>query len=579
MKITDFNFQSPVDFPKNAYRWHPAISEWMYLVESGKFPTSQEQKQLMVKVRKDLEHSDVIIKHDKIEKCIERSERYFFTINPYQRFFYAFAFGVYIKREPLKNDERKFLPGHEDENGYSLLYDEYLFLAGRGTGKNGTLSAMAFNLVDVNHVKNYDIDIVATSEDQAMTSFDEVYELIDDSKKLQKHWKHTKKVITHNKTKSKIKYKTSNAKTKDGLRSGTIVFDEIHEFLSEELINVFSSALGKKPYARTFYLTTDGYVRGGFLDTLKGIAKQVLDGEFKKLALFPFIFKLDHPDEVHNEINWLKAIPMLAYSNVLLERVRKEYVKALETPSLMIEFLTKRMNIPAQDAFEVVAKWEDIQKTGDKEMPDLTGKTCSGAAVDFADKRDFVSCGLLFWDENGKDRYFIQHSFIRREVLNNQNFKFPIQQAVDEGLATIIDEPTIDPSIPAKWFAEQRKKYIITNVAADSFKIDYLRKAFDEESIPLEQVRSGTWTDTKLGPTVDDMFVLGSIHFGKDFMMRWYTNNTYIKYDGKGNRAYEKIEPKLRKTDGFHCLLHALKIEKPYEPPFKYQSQLKTYNY
>ena len=33
--------------------------------------------------------------------------------------------------------------------------------------------------------------------------------------------------------------------------------------------------------------------------------------------------------------------------------------------------------------------------------------------------------------------------------------------------------------------------------------------------------------------------------------MRWYTNNTFVKTDKDGNKTYGKIEPKLRKNDGF----------------------------
>lgn len=33
--------------------------------------------------------------------------------------------------------------------------------------------------------------------------------------------------------------------------------------------------------------------------------------------------------------------------------------------------------------------------------------------------------------------------------------------------------------------------------------------------------------------------------------MRWYTNNTRVSEDKFGNKSFGKIEPKLRKNDGF----------------------------
>ena len=33
--------------------------------------------------------------------------------------------------------------------------------------------------------------------------------------------------------------------------------------------------------------------------------------------------------------------------------------------------------------------------------------------------------------------------------------------------------------------------------------------------------------------------------------MRWYTNNTSVIEDKYGNKMFGKVEPKLRKNDGF----------------------------
>lgn len=544
------------NYPKNAYAFHPSISEWMYLVESGKFVACKEQIEIMAFVRKKLKEPDIVVKSEIIEKVIARSERYFFNIHPFQRFFIAFVVGVYRK------------------DG-TLLFDEYLFLAGRGTGKNGLLSSLIFNLPEVNNVKKYNIDIVATTEKQAMTSFEEVADVIDESEKLKKHYKATKKTITHKKSKSKIEYHTSNARSKDGLRSGVVVFDEIHEFENDDLINVFTSGLGKKDYPRTFYLTTDGYVRGGFLDELKNLVKQIFSGEVLDQLLFPFIFKLDNAEEVHDPKMWLKAIPMLAYSKTLMKQVKKEYDRALTSASKMIEFLTKRMNIPTQDAFTAVAEWDDIMAT-EQDYPELKNMECVGA-VDYADIRDFVSVGLLF--RVGEKRYWIQHSFICHKSLKLTKFKFDIERAVSEGYATIVQEDMILPEYVAQWFVEQRKHYKIKEVAADSWRFSILKDKFEEYSIPVKEVRNGFVTHNKLAPLIDSLFSLKNIVFGKDFMMRWYVNNVFVKFDAKGNKTYEKIEPKTRKTDGFMALVHALSIEPVYKAPVKYNKKLKTRTY
>ena len=37
--------------------------------------------------------------------------------------------------------------------------------------------------------------------------------------------------------------------------------------------------------------------------------------------------------------------------------------------------------------------------------------------------------------------------------------------------------------------------------------------------------------------------------------MRWYTNNTQVITDKFGNKQFGKIEPKLRKNDGFMAFM------------------------
>ena len=102
-------------------------------------------------------------------------------------------------------------------------------------------------------MKEYNIDIIANNEDQAKTSFNDVYNVLEKTwKKSKKFFYKTKQVIVNLKTKSYIKYNTSNAKTKDGKRSGCLIFDEVHEYETWDSIKVFTSGFGKKKHSRTF---------------------------------------------------------------------------------------------------------------------------------------------------------------------------------------------------------------------------------------------------------------------------------------------------------------------------------------
>ena len=156
------------------------------------------------------------------------------------------------------------------------------------------MSGLIFYLSSDKHgIKGYNIDIVANNEDQAMTSFNDVYEVLEDKwTKLKKFFYKSKEKIVNLRTRSYIKFNTSNAKTKDGKRTACLIFDEIHEYDSWDMIKVFTSGFGKRKHSRTLYITTNGYVRGGVLDEQLELSEKVLTGEITDLGLLPLIYKL-----------------------------------------------------------------------------------------------------------------------------------------------------------------------------------------------------------------------------------------------------------------------------------------------
>ncbi|MCU5053238.1 terminase large subunit [Bacillus cereus] len=524
------------------YKYHPYIDNYIDMVESGQVKSSKEVKLLMGLLKKKLSQNNFVINHDEITEAKEFIERYFpFELLPHQDFILACCVGLFY------------------DDG-TLVFNEFLILMGRGAGKNGFIAALAFYLVSKQGIRGYNVDIVATSKEQALTSFMDVHDVLEEYKKrMKKFFKWTLEKIVYKKTKSKIKYYTNNAKTKDGLRPGVVIFDEIHAYESYDNIKVFTSALGKVQHPRRFYLTTDGDVRGGVLDDFKDVARQVLNGELPNSRMFPFLCKLDDESEVDDFEMWEKANPSLPYFPHLKQEMETEYENMQTRPSARIEFMTKRMNLPQEETMFSVANWEQIKAT-DQEFPleELKGQTCVGG-IDFSDINDFVGVGLLF-KYKGK-RYWKHHTFINRQALKNKNFKIDIQVAIDEGLVTIIDDVINKPEHILGWFIEQAKIYNVKSIASDLYRINYIKQIFEEAGFHLEIARSGKVTHTKLQPVVEEMFATESIVYGADRMMRWYTNNVYVDKDSKGNISYEKFEPYLRKTDGFMALIHALTLD------------------
>lgn len=440
-------------------------------------------------------------------------------------------------------------------------FPDLLIFVGRGAGKNGYLAFEDFALISpYNNIKNYDIDICATAEEQARTSFDDIYNILENPKnraKLRKHFYWNKEVIRGLKNNSKIKYRTNNAKSKDGLRSGKVDFDEVHAYESYDNIKVFTTALGKKPHPRRTYMSTNGDVCDGVLDDLIEKAKRILDGEQQDNGLLPFICMLNNPDEVHDEENWYMANPSLQYLPNLLEEIRKEYQEWLENRSSSSDFMTKRMNLRQGNEEVELTSWDNILATKQDVTRPIRGEVAI-AGIDYTKINDFASAGVL--TKRGTKFVWKQKTWVCKNSADLPRIKFPLKDYPHE--IEIVDALEIAPELIADWLAEQLGQYTIPMLTLDEYRFALLRTAlarvgFSYENKNIKLVRPSD--KIKIEPTIDSGFRNHNIVYGDSAIMRWYTNNTKRVISKKyGNYEYQKIEAKSRKTDGFFAFVAAM---------------------
>ncbi|EJH4648299.1 terminase large subunit [Staphylococcus pseudintermedius] len=487
--------------------------------------------------------------NDQIELCIAFIERFYFKLQPFQKFLIAFV----------------FLFDEEDE----LYFEQFFWLVARGAGKNGLISGLSTYFISELHgIDNYDGTVVANTEKQAKTSFEEMHRMII------KHGLYegnindvegegvfdlTKQRITSTQTQSKFEFATSNAGSKDGGREGFIIYDEVHRYENNDIVDVFSSGLGKVKHPREFFIGTDGFVREGFLDKMKERSKEILEGRATDDRLFPFICRLDKREEKDDPSTWSKANPMFEepmsdYGKRLYRKVLNQYKDLKHSPSGYENFMTKCMNLPEEDSSKIVASRDDVLATK-RDIPPLKNKTAIGG-VDYASIKDFAAVGLLF--KQGDNVVWLSHSFARKEYLDQAQLKPPIKEWERQGHLTIVDEPSINPAHIVGWFIQMREKYAIQKVVADNFRMDLMRPLFEEAGFEIEVLRNPRGVHSKLAPRIETLFANHRIIFGDNPLMRWYTNNVAVQVKKDGNKEFVKKDEHRRKTDGFHAFLHAL---------------------
>lgn len=527
------------------------LQEYIDIVEKGTFKTCQWQKLLVKHIKDCFANEELTVDSERIAAYMSYQKYFPFELFPWEKFVFVLHNCVF------------------KENGQPRWSDIFV-LCGRGAGKNGYLSFEDFCLITpINGIEQYHIDICANSEEQAKTSFDEIWNILENPKhrKLFEHnfrWNRT--VIENTKTRSQIRYRTNNPKGKDGLRSGKVDFDEPHAYENWENINVFTTGLGKKPHPRRTYVSTNGDVRDGPLDQLIEKSEKILRGEIPDNGFLPFICKLDSVDEVNDKSNWEKANPSLPYLPTLFEQMEREYADYLIDPVTNNAFITKRMNIPQGKKDTEVTSWENILKTN-KELPDLTGKPCV-IGIDFAKTTDFISAFMLFKGEN--EYYGKHHSWFCSRSNDRGRIKIPLEQMVDRGLLTIVDNVEVHPSVVTDWIYEQKKVYDVQKIAIDDYRYTLMSRelkniGFEASEKEVKLVRPSDIM--RIQPKIASIFNNGQLTVGDDPLFRWFTNNTKLEPAPNNNFKYGKIEPKSRKTDGFMAFVAAMTIEEELPEP------------
>jgi phage terminase large subunit-like protein len=521
----------------------PEIQDYIDLVRSGKIPVCEEQLLLCQYVEQIFREEKLFVNEEQLKKYLDLQKYFPFKLLEWEKFCFALHNCVYRMDGQLR---------------WPVLF----VLVGRGAGKNGYLAFEDFCLLTpVNGVKYYFIDIFAMSEDQAKTTFEDVYNVLEDNElKLKNHFRWNKEEIINLKTKSRLKFRTSGVKTKDGGRPGKIDFDEYHAYESMKIVDTATTGLGKKPHPRRTIISTNGDVRDGPLDKLIARTKEILKGKMADNGTMPFVCKLDNKDEIKDKTKWPKANPSLPFFPTLQHELDIEFGDYLQDPIGNSSFATKRMNIPQGNKDAEVTSWENILATNQL-IPNLEGCSCI-AGIDYAKTTDFVCAGLLFLYKGFY--YWISHTWVCKKSADLERIKAPLEEWEERKLLTFIDGPEVPPDIPAEWLALQGQKYNITVLGMDNYRYTLLAKAlravgFDTDKKGTNNIKLARPSDEMLiSPTITSLFINHGIVWGDNPLMRWYTNNSCMITSQAGNTTYGKIEPKSRKTDGFKAFIAAM---------------------
>lgn len=529
------------------------VRDYLERIESGAQRAGKDQLALAAMIRRCFETEDLRVDEKQLAAYLKQAKYFpYKDLFPWQKMLIALWLCTY------------------DENGLPR-WKTLLCVVSRGAGKDGFIAVSAWCEVSpYNPVPRYNVDICAMNEEQAITPVQDIVDALENPKnvgKLSKHFYHTKELVQGRRNKGIIKGRTNNPKGRDGMRSGMVIFNEVHAYENYNNIKVFVTGQGKTAQPRVGIFTSNGEVNDGPLDDYLARGRRILHEGEPDNGYLPFICCLESKEQVHDPENWVMANPSLPFLPHLMQETADEYRDWLEHPEQNGDFLTKRMGI-RQTFKEIAVTDYDKIKATNRPVPDLSGWSCT-VGIDYAMLSDWASVVLHF--RRGNDRFDIQHSWICAESKTLPRVKAPWQHWVDLGLCTYVRGPQIGPELIAEYILEAASRYNVAKLAADYYRWPLLAEAMarigfdarDKTRVKLVRPSDIMMVD----PLIQQCFDNEWFFWGDDPVLRWATNNTKRVRSSKakgvdtGNFIFAKIEAKSRKTDPFMALVAAMTVE------------------
>lgn len=450
-------------------------------------------------------------------------------------------------------------------------FREGLIVVGRGNGKSTLMAGNSTYAACKDGERGAEVYLLANSKEQAGIVFDECRKQIRASPFLAPRFRPLRDGVYYDATNATIKHRASDSRRLDGLNPHMGIFDEIHEYQDFKLINVIKRGMNKRRQPLALYITTMGTLLDGVLTYYYGLFSDALEEGILPPAvadrMFTLIYELDKGDDIEDDSCWIKANPSLG-TLLDIDTLRADWERCKQTPQEKADFITKQLNITADNTDAAYITAEILGRNTDTlDISALAGRTCYGG-FDLSSREDFTSAVLLFPLDDGR-AFVLHHSWTTRRKVELNNEKIDYYNFAMLGLLTICEGDYIPQDEVFKWFKKMAETYEVLAIGYDPANAIWLTRALEAEGFDCQIVRQGPLTLNDPMKDLRENLLDGRIVSNNDPMLRWYMHNVRLRQDYK-DREKENWMPtkrnRYRKIDGFMALLDAWTVTMQKDP-------------
>lgn len=307
---------------------------------------------------------------------------------------------------------QKFIVGNiygwRRKGGFRRYTKAYISMA-RKQGKSLIVSGMSLNELLFGQYPKFNRQIYVSSSTykQAQTIFkmasQQIKLLRSKSDYIRKSTDVRKTDLAHIASESVFEPLSNNPDAVDGKDPTVAILDELASMPDDEMYSRFKTGMTLQKNPLTLLISTAGdNLNSQMYQEYKYITK-ILSGEVKADSYFVYCAEMDSEDEVNDESQWIKAMPLLEskdHRDTILRNIKSDIQDELEKGTSFHKILIKNFNLwqaNKEDSLINVTEWESVEVN--KADYNFYGRDVY-IGVDLSRLDDLTSVGFIFPNDN-----------------------------------------------------------------------------------------------------------------------------------------------------------------------------------
>lgn len=357
---------------------------------------------------------------------------------------------------------------------------------------------------------------------------------------------------------------SGDSKSLDGLDIHFGVLDELAAWKTRGVYDLIKQSIGAREQPMIMAISTQGFVRDSIWDAELEYANKWLSGDIEDDRFVAILYELDDRDEMYDESAWKKANPGLGTVK-RLQYMRDQATKARNDPQFVPTYLTKDLNLPANQASAFLT-YEECVNEGTYRLDDGEQVYCI-IGFDAADFIDLTAAKAIFMRKNDshiyeRSMYWIPETQV--EINSNsqgQRDGVPYQAWAARDLIRIVPGNNVPRQVVVDWIQEiYNDGFIPFAIGYDPWHVEQpiqeqfrmyigrdrvvpVRQGALTLSNPMKQIKS----DLRDGKVIDN----------HNPVNEWCRMNVAAKMDINNNVQPVKVSDAKHRIDGFMAELDA----------------------